>query len=236
MVDVVTITPNPAIDLSTSIDKILPVAKLCGTSPGGGGINVARVIKRLGGEAHAIYPAGGVIRSLLRKLLDEEGVASNTSTIASETREDFFVHEISTGEQYRFILPGPQLSELEIAGLFAGHFRDRSISALCGRKRKLPKGVPDFFYARVAKIARQRGAKMMRARLRRCRRRRSDQVKFAGNARADRKRALRCLRVGSRGQSPRPGRAGHRRRVDDGLSRRSTRYPQPRSCVRNHSP
>lgn len=117
MVDIVTITPNPAVDLSTSVDKILPVTKLRGTSerrdPGGGGINVACVIKRLGGEAKAIYPVGGVTGSLLRKLLDEEHIASHTSTNTGETREGFFVNEIGTGEQYRFILPGPQLSELE---------------------------------------------------------------------------------------------------------------------------
>lgn len=59
MVDIVTITPNPAVDLSTSVDKILPVTKRRGTSrPRGGGINVARVIKRLGGEAEVIYPVG----------------------------------------------------------------------------------------------------------------------------------------------------------------------------------
>ena len=31
MVDIATIAPNPAVDLSTSVDKILPVAKLRGT-------------------------------------------------------------------------------------------------------------------------------------------------------------------------------------------------------------
>jgi 6-phosphofructokinase 2 len=53
--DNIAITPNPAVDLSTSVDKIVPVYKLRGTSqrrdPGGGGINVARMIKRLGGDA-----------------------------------------------------------------------------------------------------------------------------------------------------------------------------------------
>ena len=62
MTDILTITPNPAVDLSTSVEKIIPTQKLRGTSqrrdPGGGGINVARVIKRLGGEARAIYPVG----------------------------------------------------------------------------------------------------------------------------------------------------------------------------------
>jgi fructose-1-phosphate kinase PfkB-like protein len=52
-----------------------------------------------------IYPAGGVIGRLLHKLLDEEGVASHNSTIGSETRGDFFVHEISTGKQYRLSFP-----------------------------------------------------------------------------------------------------------------------------------
>jgi 6-phosphofructokinase 2 len=65
MTDIVTITPNPAIDLLTAVDRILPVAKLRGKTqrrdPGGGGINVARVIRRLGGDARAIYPIGGAI-------------------------------------------------------------------------------------------------------------------------------------------------------------------------------
>ena len=117
MTDIVTITPSPAIDLSTAVDRILPVAKLRGKTqrrdPGGGGINVARVIRRLGGDARAIYPVGGAIGKLLRQLLDQEGVASHTWTIAGETRENFFVDEISAGQQYRFILPGPRLHEAE---------------------------------------------------------------------------------------------------------------------------
>ncbi|WP_442894290.1 PfkB family carbohydrate kinase [Bradyrhizobium sp. AZCC 1693] len=103
MTDIVTITPSPAIDLSTAVDRISPVARLRGQSqrrdPGGGGINVARVIRRLGGDARAIYPVGGAIGKLLRQLLDQEGVASHTWTIAGETRENFFVDEISAGKQ-----------------------------------------------------------------------------------------------------------------------------------------
>ena len=60
---IVTLTPNPAIDISTSVDEIVPVRKLrCAEArrdPGGGGINVARVVRRLGGVVSAIYPAGG---------------------------------------------------------------------------------------------------------------------------------------------------------------------------------
>jgi 6-phosphofructokinase 2 len=165
MTDIVTITLNPAVDLSTSVDRIQPVAKLRGKSqrrhPGGGGINVARVIRRLGGDARAIYPVGGAIGSLLRQLLDQEGVTSQTWTIAGETREDFFVDEISTGKQYRFILPGPQLSAFEWQECL------RLVAALEPFPRflvasgSLPDGVPDDFFARVASIARRRGASLV---------------------------------------------------------------------------
>jgi 6-phosphofructokinase 2 len=166
MPDIATVTINPAVDLSTAIDRIMPVAKLRGSSqrrdPGGGGINVARVIKRLGGgDVRAIYPVGGVMGAMLRRLLDAEGVDSESFPITGETREDFFVHETSTAQQYRFILPGPQLSEAEWSDCL------RLIAALAPFPRflvasgSLPAGVPDDFYARVAEIARRRGARMI---------------------------------------------------------------------------
>ncbi len=164
MTDIVTITPNPAVDLSTSVEKSVPVFKLRCTSqrrdPGGGGINVARVIKRLGGNASAIYPVGGITGSMLCKLLDAEGVASRTFAISGETREDFFVSETGTGQQYRFILPGPQLDENEwkaCLNLLAGLTPFPRFVVASG---SLPAGVPDDFYASVARVAKQHGARM----------------------------------------------------------------------------
>lgn len=166
MPDIATVTINPAVDVSTSVERIVPVAKLRGTSqrrdPGGGGINVARVIKRLGGRGvRAIYPVGGATGDLLRRLLDAESVDSQTFQIANETREDFFVHEQSTALQYRFILPGPTLIDREwseflqlIAALDPfPHFVVASGS--------LPGGVPDDFYARMAAITKRRGSQII---------------------------------------------------------------------------
>lgn len=165
MTDIVTITVNPSLDLSTTVEKIVPVAKLRGTSqrrdPGGGGINVARVIKRLGGEVSAIYPVGGVIGDLLRKLLEAEGVAGQIFQITGETREDFFVHEISTGQQYRFILPGPHLAESEWQECLKLIAALEPFPRFVVASGSLPGGVPDDFYARVARLAKQRGAKMI---------------------------------------------------------------------------
>ncbi len=165
MTDIVTITPNPAVDLSTSVEKIVPVFKLRGRSqrrdPGGGGINVARVIKRLGGDVSAIYPVGGAVGVLLHELLDAEGVASQTFAIAGQTREDFFVSEISTGQQYRFILPGPQLKDSEWHECLDLLAKLEPFPRFVVASGSLPGGVPDDFYARVARLARQRGARMV---------------------------------------------------------------------------
>jgi 6-phosphofructokinase 2 len=165
MTDIVTITPNPAVDLSTSVERILPTLKLRGTSqrrdPGGGGVNVARVIKRLGGEASTIYPVGGAMGTLLRELLDSEGVASRTFVIAGETREDFFVSESSTGQQYRFILPGPRLNESEWQECLKLISSIEPFPRFVVASGSLPGGVPDDFYARIARIAKQRGARMV---------------------------------------------------------------------------
>lgn len=60
---VITITLNPAIDKSSTIAALLPEKKLrCSQpvfQPGGGGVNVARAIHQLGGDALAVYFAGG---------------------------------------------------------------------------------------------------------------------------------------------------------------------------------
>ena len=60
---IVTLTMNPALDITTDTDRVIPTDKMrCGLpryDPGGGGINVARIAHVLGASASAIFPAGG---------------------------------------------------------------------------------------------------------------------------------------------------------------------------------
>lgn len=165
MTDIVTVTLNPAVDVSTTVDRIIPVHKLRGTSqrrdPGGGGINVARVVTRLGGDVSAIYPVGGAIGDLLRRLLHDEGIASHALPIAGETREDFFVDEISTGQQYRFILPGPRLGDHEWQSCLAEVAGLKPFPRFLVASGSLPDGVPADFYAQLARVARPRGASVI---------------------------------------------------------------------------
>ena len=116
MAKIVTLTFNPCIDKSTTIDALVADKKLrCSTpkfEPGGGGLNVARAVKKLGGEALAIYPAGGYSGKFLHQLVDKEGITSRIVEIKSHTRENLIVVDNSTNHQYRFGMPGPELEEL----------------------------------------------------------------------------------------------------------------------------
>ena len=165
MADIVTLTINPAIDAWVSVERVTPFHKLrCSAArrdPGGGGINVARVLKRFGADVTAIYPNGGGLGQLLRRLVDQEGLSGLTVPIANETREDFTVFEHSTGCQFRFVLPGPHLSELEWSACLAmlGGLQ-RGMRFVVG-SGSLPPGVPDDFYARLVNAAKRTGSRVI---------------------------------------------------------------------------
>lgn len=163
MPSVLTLTINPAIDVSTSVDRVEPVRKLrCAMGrrdPGGGGVNVARVACRLGAEAAAIYPAGGYFGQLLRQLVEREGVRSIVAQIGGETRVDFTVLEAARGQEFRFVLPGPHLRGVEwLACLRALAETDAKPDIVCA-SGSLPPGAPDDFYARIGDIVESWGGR-----------------------------------------------------------------------------
>ncbi len=160
-----TLTMNPAVDVATTVERIAHTHKLrCAEErrdPGGGGINVARVLRRFGEHVLAILPAGGPIGNLLDAMMAAEGVPRRIVPIAGNTREDFTVSERATGAEYRFVLPGPTLSETEteivIDLLLARAPRDGLLVA----SGSLPPGVPEDFYARVADLCTARGTRLV---------------------------------------------------------------------------
>jgi len=154
---IVTLTINPAIDASTSVKKMMPFTKMrCAQvrrDPGGGGINVARVLKRLGIEATAIYPAGGANGKLLGTLMEREGVRSVLIPAGNETREDLTVFDEASREQYRLVFPGAPLNDVEWRECLASITRIRPPPVFVIASGSLPAGVPDDFYGRVAQAS-----------------------------------------------------------------------------------
>lgn len=163
MMNIATLTMNPTIDVSFDVDRVFPTQKIRGRNerhhPGGGGINVARVFVRLGGNARCIYLGGGATGTALDGLLDQHQLVRTRIPIAGETRVSTSVFETSTGRQYRFVTSGPAIQPaewqecLEVVGETACDYLVASGS--------LPLGVPDDFYATVAALAAARGIRFV---------------------------------------------------------------------------
>jgi len=159
----VTLTINPAVDIFVSVGHVEPTRKLrCSApkrDPGGGGINVARVAHRLGGDVAAIYPIGGAIGRLLHRLMEREGMDSLATPSHVETRENFTAYEEESGLQYRFVLPGSALHRAEWEACLD------QLTSLPGKPKfvvasgSVPPGVPNDFFARVVRHAKALGAK-----------------------------------------------------------------------------
>lgn len=165
MARIVTITVNPAVDLATSVERVAPIHKLrchgLRRDPGGGGINVARVVRRMGSPVTAIYTAGGSIGGLLQSLVAQEQVDSVVVPVSAETREDFTVHEQASGQQFRFVLAGPRLEGAEWRACLDAirildPFPDYVVAS-----GSLPPGVPTDFYGQVATLVRERAARLV---------------------------------------------------------------------------
>ncbi|XXD09308.1 6-phosphofructokinase II [Klebsiella sp. R445] len=121
MTKIYTLTLAPSLDSATLTPQIYPEGKLrCSApvfEPGGGGINVARAITFLGGTATAIYPAGGATGEHLTALLESEHVPVDTIDAQDWTRQNLHVHVSTSGEQYRFVMPGAALTAEEFQRL-----------------------------------------------------------------------------------------------------------------------
>lgn len=161
---ILTVTLNPTVDLSTSTDSVSAGPKLrCArpvADPGGGGINVSRAIRFLGGESTAFTAVGGETGAHLLRLLAQEGVRFTAFSVSGgSTRQSMAVTDTASGEQYRFVMPGPSWDEEMVeASLIAIRqaAREGGIVVLSGSQ---PPGVPLDYPAR---LARELGTKNLR--------------------------------------------------------------------------
>lgn len=163
MRDIATLTLNPTIDVAYEVDRVFHTHKIRTLNehydPGGGGINVARVFVRLGGNARCFYLSGGATGPALDGLLDLHQLVRDRIPIKGQTRVCTTILEHESGKEYRFIPPGPTIAPEEWQECL-----DRLAEASCSyivASGSLPPGVPEDFYARVAAIAGRRGMKMI---------------------------------------------------------------------------
>ncbi|MFC9437700.1 1-phosphofructokinase family hexose kinase [Nocardia sp. NPDC057030] len=152
---ILTVTLNPTVDISLEVDRLKDEgknrARVRSVQGGGGGINVARCVGRLGGSALALHTYGREVGQRLNRLLDEEGLAHQGIEIGSDTREAVVVAETCVWHSYQLVPPGPGLAASE---------RDRCADAIVAAAQRfpylvltgsVPPGLPADFCARIVR-------------------------------------------------------------------------------------
>lgn len=162
---IVTLTMNPALDITTSAPQVRPTHKIRCTNarydPGGGGINVARTAHVLGGSVCAVFPVGGPTGDLVTELIGRTDIPFRRIAIAEPTRESFTVDDDSSGQQYRFVMPGPCLTPAEQAKCLDELRYAARTAQFVVASGSLPPGVPVDFYQRVADLCADLGARLI---------------------------------------------------------------------------
>jgi len=164
MQSILTITFSPCIDKSFSVAELLAEKKLRTsipkTEPGGGGINVARVLTRLGANAIALYPSGGYTGRALDELIAKEQIPAIPVKTKNETRENIIVFEKSTNRQFRFTMPATSLTEKEVVRILEQIERLKKLDFIVV-SGSLPPGTPPLLFSKINMIARKKNARLI---------------------------------------------------------------------------
>ncbi len=165
MKTIVSIAMNPCIDKSAGVERVIVERKLYCKMPtyeaGGGGVNVSRAVKKLGGESKLLYPSGGLSGQLLNDLLEGEKIEHHPIYIEDAIRENVIILEESTGLQYRFGMPGPVLCDEEWQRFLDELGNIKPEPDYIVASGSLPSGVPEDFYARIARIGKEKGIRVI---------------------------------------------------------------------------
>jgi 6-phosphofructokinase 2 len=158
-----TLTLNPSIDVSSETERVEPERKVrtcCERiDPGGGGINVARVLQRFGVAVEALFLAGGATGDAFDALLERAGLTRRRVPIGDDTRTSLTVHERSGGREYRFVPEGPTVTSEEIEACrtaIAAASSDYFVAS-----GSLPPEVPEDFYTEAGRMAREQAARFV---------------------------------------------------------------------------
>ncbi len=157
---------NPTLDVSAQAERVLPYKKNRTSTetvePGGGGINIVRVLASLGLSAELIYFSGGFSGQQLDSELHSLGIQRQRISIDGNTRIAFNVRDASSGAEYRFVPEGPAvdgsagqlvLEAMKLVSLSAGDLVIGSGS--------LPRGLPDNFYGEISEQVAVHGARFV---------------------------------------------------------------------------
>lgn len=149
---ILTVTPNPALDITYHLDSLTPGTSINASSTsqraGGKGINVSRLLKGLGEDTVICGLIGGDTGQLIASDLDDALLRHEFVPTRGETRRTVAL-VTPPGLATIVLEPGPVVSRDEWDGLLGavrGLLADADVMVLSG---SLPVGVPSSAYAEL---------------------------------------------------------------------------------------
>jgi 6-phosphofructokinase 2 len=115
---------------------------------------VCRILSRLGADASALWLSGGYTGKELDDLLAQLEVTGESVEMPGAVRHSIYVAENAGDEEYRFVLPGPDIDQEQIdaVGEKLSALEDVEYLVLSG---SLPRGAPEDSYRQLARHAEQ---------------------------------------------------------------------------------
>ena len=159
-----TVTLNPALDKTVEIpgmalDTVNRITEMR-TDPGGKGINVSKVIAKLGGESCAVGILGGGSGKMLEKLLEGEPFATRFHFVEGQTRTNLKIIDREGHTNTDINEPGLTVTDADLDALLhelLAELRPGDIVVLAG---SLPKGAPQDTYRTWTAACKKAGARV----------------------------------------------------------------------------
>lgn len=125
--------------------------------PGGKGINVSRVLKRLGVSNQALGYAGGFTGQYIEEFLKNEGVDADFIQTAEITRINV---KIKSDKETELNGPGPELNEAQLTAL-TEKVRGMNRGDWFVLAGSLPGSIPTDYFSELAKICQANGVRFV---------------------------------------------------------------------------
>ena len=158
---ILTVTFNPAIDWNLTVDgiggrrkhAILGSHKVCG----GKGVNVSRVLNRLGTPNRAFVVLGGANGRLFRKLARRDGISLQIVALPAETRTNLTIVGRAAGRQIKIDQPGPRVGAAQLRRIRSDLKKAIQRASIVVYSGSLPPGLPPRFLCDCIRDANRMG-------------------------------------------------------------------------------
>lgn len=159
-----TVTLNPALDKTVTVpgltvDEVNRIVEVR-EDPGGKGINVSKVIAKLGGKSCALALLGGTVGEKIKGMLERDGIDVWAFEVQGETRTNLKVVDPKLDTHTDINEPGPEITIATFDDMLEALVASISRGDIVVLSGSLPKGAPVATYAAWTRACAKAGAKV----------------------------------------------------------------------------